>query len=601
MKSFKLIDRQSITYIRRFSTFLRTHARWWLFGLGFMLLSLVVTLPLPWLSMKAIDDGIQRDDERMFLFLILLWTIATLLRIGIAYVQGLCSMKFQLAVGQEVRGRVVHHILNLPLSYFTETQVGYLTTRLFQDTEDGVAILGTRLIDIVRSLVSLLVGIGVIFVINWKLAFLSVALVPFFFINQILYNTKIRLREQDKREAWAKVVGYLQEGLTGVYTVKAYGRQEHETEKFIERSQAGIRKSMESWATVQGSRSILGVVQGLAPIFIFTYAGYLILNKMMTVGELVGFIGYSGMLFGPASSVFEFMTSLQIAIVSLERIYQILDTPPEEEPVATQPPEVQLVNRGDVVIRNVRFTYPGRSEPALDGFGLSIMSGEAVGLVGRTGSGKTTVVNLLLRLYRAPSSSITIDGIDINLLSLATLREAVCVIPQEPFLFSGTILDNIRYGRLDAPEAEIARAAARANLEEFILGLPRGYQTELGERGVQLSGGQKQMISIARAFLRNPKIIILDEATSAVDSQSEHLIKEALEELMKDRTSLIISHRLSSILGAGRVVVLEKGKIVQEGSHRELYARGGTYRKLFEEQLLDGGSEKGAERVPVWL
>jgi subfamily B ATP-binding cassette protein MsbA len=326
-------------------------------------------------------------------------------------------------------------------------------------------------------------------------------------------------------------------------------------------------------------------VQGFGPILILGYAGSLILHKHLTVGELIGFTGYMGMLFGPASSLFDLVLTTQNSVVALQRIYEILDEPIEESPRAAYSEKDMRRFKGDITFKNVSFMYPGTSKKVLQNLNISIARGETVAIVGGSGAGKTTLINLLLRFYTLQEGTITIDTIDIATLPLPVLRKVICVVPQEPFLFTGTINENIAWGDPSASEKDIEHAAQAANIHKFITALPSGYATVLGEHGYQLSGGQKQLISMARAFLRNPKIIILDEATSAVDSQSELLVKEAMKRLLHGKTSLVISHRLSSIVNVDRIMVLDKSRIVEEGTHQKLYRKQGAYRRLFEEQL----------------
>ncbi|MGD1045182.1 MAG: ABC transporter ATP-binding protein [Bacteroidota bacterium] len=571
--------------IQRFILFLSPHRRLWLASLGLMLVSLLLTLPMPWISMKAIDKAITNGDASLFLFLIVGWTLVIVLRTFLSYAQGKVGMKFQLGAGQSVRDELVEHVLHLPMTFFMDKQVGYLITRIFQDAEESVSLLGGRIIGLVSSMLGLVFGIFIVFIINWKLALLSLAIVPFLLINQAIFKHKIRAKELLKRETWARVAGKAQESLTGISSVKIYTTETHEVGKFHKYCLDGMKKSLDTWQISQISRSIGSIIQGMGPILIFAYAGSLIVNKQMTVGELIGFAGYMGMLFGPASNLFDFILSSQNAVVALQRIYQILDEPPEEYHQEFQSHTSIKDFAGNIKFENVHFSYPGSPKNVLLNLNIEIVSGESVAIVGGSGAGKTTLINLLLRLYTPQKGTIYIDDVDISTLPLSVLRQLIRVVPQEPFLFTGSIKENIVWGNLTASEEEIEQAANAANIHKFITSLPLGYATELGEHGYQLSGGQKQLISMARAFLRNPRIIILDEATSAVDSQSEQLVKEAMKRLLQKRTSLVISHRLSSIVNVKRILVLENSQIVEEGTHRKLYHKRGAYQRLFEEQL----------------
>lgn len=584
-----MVGGEHLSLIKRFNALSRKHALLWWSSLGLMVISLLLTLPLPWVSMKLIDKAISESDAQMFSVLLIAWSTVILLRLGVGFAQGYFLMRFQLAFGQDIRNRLAFHLFHSPLIYFADKQTGYLTTRLFQDVEDSISIVGARLIDLVRSTLNLVFGIAFVFLINWKLAALSLAIVPFYFINQILFNKKIRAREREKREAWAKVAGFLQERLSGLYSVKSNNAEGNEARGFNEMSSIGIARSLKSWFTIQWSRGILNAVRELGPVIILAYAGLQVLESSMTVGELFGFVGYMGMLFGPASTVLDFFITMQVAVVALERVFEILDSPEEEGQTGpTALPREQLLDfKGGIEFRDVHFSYETGKPPALEGCTLKIDPGQSIALVGKTGAGKTSIANLIMRFYSPQAGQVLIDGNDVSRIPLKILRQIVYVVPQEPFLFTGTIEQNIVYGKLDATHEEVATAAKMAMADRFISRLPGRYQAVIGEKGVQLSGGQKQMISIARAFLRNPKIILLDEATSAVDSESESEIRHALADLMAGRTSVVISHRLSSLLGVERLVVLEGGKVVEDGTREQLALTGGTYARLFSEQMVE--------------
>lgn len=592
-----ILDRHHWRRIERLFALLRPHYRLLRLATFLMLLSLLFSLPMPWISMKAVDQAISNKDTTMFVFLLIAWAIAILLRTGASITQGYCLVKFQLAASQTIRLHVIRHLYHLPLGFFADRQTGYLTNRIFRDTEDAISIFGGRLIDFGRSIISLVFGLIIIFMINWQLALLALAIIPFYFLNQFLFNRKIRAKDEKKREAWAKVGGLLQESLGGMYSVKAYMMQEHELHRFDREAEKAIQKSLDSWFTIHISRNTVALVQNLGPIIVLSYAGYLILNQAMTVGELVGFVGYLGSLYRPASGLFDYFISMQSALVSLRRIFELLDLPAEKLSENNTPSGLLNTIKGEIRFENIDFHYREQEDAfCLKNFTLHIPKGDSLAIVGRSGSGKTTIVNLLLKLYEPHKGRLFIDDYDIREIDLATLRRIICIVPQEPFLFSGSVLENILFGRIDATDDDVIRAAKLANAHQFVASLPEQYQTRIGERGMQLSGGQKQIISIARAFLRDPKILILDEATSAVDSQTEKLIKEALTKLMQNRTTIIISHRLSSIMKVKRIIVLDSGHIVEQGDHDQLFQQSAAYRKLFNEQLLSNSQEEQPTR-----
>ncbi len=576
------------TLIKKFIKIFIPYKRYFLFSSLLMTLSLILTLSLPWISMKIVDKTLIEKEPGQFLFLIILWLFIILIKSIIDFFQSKSMFNFQIYSGQDVRTAVYNNLLRAPINYYRDKQTGYLISRVTQDIEESVSIFGGPVLEILRSIVSLTFGIVFIFLINRLLALISLTLVPLYLISQKLFNRKIRETNKEKKERWALIGGFLQEILGGLISVKANNKEKYEIEKFNKKSLIAIDATRKSWLLSRYAALLNGLIQSLSPVVIFSYAGYLILNGKMTVGELVGFVGYLGMLYGPATQIFGYFINLQMGLVSMERIYEILDNETENQCVLEPISIEQQSIKGEVCFENVGFYYTDHdSEFHLYNFNLKIEQGEVVGLVGRSGSGKTTIANLLLKFYKPTNGNIFIDGININKLNVTDIRGITGVVPQEPYIFSGTIAENIKYANLLATEREMLAASKAAFVNNFVSSLPNGYNTVLGERGFQLSGGQKQMISIARVFLRNPKILILDEATSSIDFQSEQYIKEAIELLSSSRTTIIITHRLSTLKSVGKIIFLENGKIVACGSHNDLYALNRDYKYFFDMQGLD--------------
>lgn len=581
------LEAKHIVLIKRFIKFFVPYKRYLLFSSLLMSLSLILTLPLPWISMKIVDKTLTEKEPSQFFFLISLWFCIILIKSIIDFFQSKSMFNFQIYSGQDVRAAVYHNLLKAPLSYYRDKQTGYLISRVSQDIEESVSIFGGSFLEIFKSIASLAFGLVFIFLINHVLALTALALVPLYLISQKLFNRKIRETNKEKKEKWALIGGFLQEILGGLISVKAYNKENYEIEKFNQKSLIAIDATRKSWLLSRYATLLNGLIQSLSPVVIFSYAGYLILNGRMTVGELIGFIGYLGMLYGPATQIFGYFINLQTGLVSIERIYEILNNKTENQ---CEHKLFSIKNQnisGKIFFKNVKFCYEdSKSDFFIDNFNLKVEPCEVVGLVGRSGSGKTTIANLLLKFYKPINGTIFIDGIDIHEINVVDIRNIIGIVPQEPYIFSGTIAENIKYANLLATEDEMLAASKAAFADNFISSLPNGYSTVLGERGFQLSGGQKQMISIARVFLRSPKILILDEATSSIDFQSEQYIKEAINKLSTNRTTIIISHRLSTLTNAKRVVFLEKGKLIVCGSHLELYETNKNYRDFFESQNI---------------
>ncbi len=581
-----VLDGKQLGKIRNFVKFLKDRKRDFLLAGFFMLFSLLLTLPMPWLSMLVVDKALAARDAKLFFVLIAAWAAIILLKTFSSFIQNFFLNNFQLYSVLSLRARMFNHLLHVPLSYYSDKQTGYLISRVSQDVEDAVSILGTSSLNVVQSLLSLIFGITLIFLINGTLAAIALAIIPFYLVSQKLFNYKIRKVNNARKEEWSKVGGFLQEMLSGVMSIKAYRKEDYEITRFNDKSIAAIELTKKNWLLSTYAGSANGFVQSLAPIAILSIAGYFIITGRMTTGQLVGFVGYLSLLYSPSTQLFGYLTNLQSAIVSIDRIYDILDQQAEGDPGHLLTVGATDKFKGDVLFQDVSFCYRGEDANfRIAHLSLHIGPGDRIGIVGRTGSGKTTLGYLLLRLYEPQGGRICLDGKDIREYSLTDLRRLIGIVPQETYVFSGTIAENIRYANLEASDEEMREAARASYADNFIRNLPDGYNTIVGERGFQLSGGQKQMISIARVFLLDPKILVLDEATSSIDLQSESLIRDATEKIMENKTTIIISHRLSSITSVDKMVLMDNGKIIVSGKHDELYNFNKQYTDLYEGSL----------------
>jgi ABC transporter fused permease/ATP-binding protein len=486
----------------------------------------------------------------------------------------------------DLRVDLYHHLTRKSQAYFHRTRTGELLSRLGDDVTRLQHTVGQDLSMALRNLLTLVGGIIIMLVTNARLTLTMLAIVPGLVIAAGIWSRVIRRLSRQAQDALAKANGELQEGIAAIETVQAFTREQHEVRRYgqaIETTfQLFIARALaRSWFSAVISFLFFSAVAG-----IFWLGGSMVLDQEITVGEFTSFIFYTMMVAAAVGTFGELFSSLQSTFGATTRIFEILDDEVEikdpEDPVAA--PSL----RGELVFRGVTFAYADREMSVVEGIDLKINAGEVCALVGPSGSGKTTLGRLLFRFWDPIEGVITIDGHDLRTLALQDLRGAMALVSQDPVLFSGSIRDNIRYGRLDASDAEVEAVARTANADGFIREFPDGYETIVGERGVKLSGGQRQRVSIARAILRDPKILVLDEATSALDSESEHLVQEALDALQTGRTTVVIAHRLSTIRDADRIVVLDSGQIAESGRHDELMARGGVYARLVARQAATG-------------
>jgi subfamily B ATP-binding cassette protein MsbA len=501
-----------------------------------------------------------------------------------------------LFVGQrllfDVRQTLFRHIQKLSLRYYESRQTGYIYSRVMYDVDMVQSIATSWVNQLIADLLTLVVAVAVLLSFNWKLALVAFAGPPLYLVNYLVFHGPIRWASLDWGFKISEMAGNLYEKLSGVREVKSFGKERVETRRFItdmrESLEFNLRLSMLSTVLWQ----VASAIAGTATILIWLIGGYSVLRHTgMTVGGIQQFISYTGLLYGPLLRISQAAQTLQSARAAIDRIFETLDTMPDvqEKPDAITLPHV----RGRIEFEHVDFSYdPDR--PVLKDMSFAADPGAVTALVGPSGGGKSTVINLIPRFYDPQGGSITLDGTELRDLKLNFLRQQIGIVLQETFLFGGTVRENIRYGRENASDEDIVAAATAANAHEFILELKHGYESEIGERGARLSGGQKQRIAIARAILRNPRILILDEATSSLDSEAEAEIQAALDHLMKDRTTFVIAHRLSTVMHADQILVIEEGKIIERGTHDELVAAGGRYAHLCEIQFKRASERRAA-------
>ena len=548
------------------------------------------SLMVPWLTGKGLIDKVIGEKNIPLLNLVALGFIGLVIVKGVfSYLQTYLTSFIGYKIVMDMRNQIFQHLQRLSLSFYKKRRAGEIMSRLINDTN----VLQNALVEnIMRLILNILLVIGVlifIFYIHWRLSLLTLFTLPLLIFTLGKLGSRIKKFSNLVQMKIADISSIIQETIGGIEVIKSFATEKQEVERFQTYNVQNFHLNMKRTRLVAILPPLMEILTTVGLSAILWYGGLEVINGNLTIGELVAFLGYVALAVNPLNKIGKNYSRYQQALASAERMFEILDTEPEikESPKAIEMPRIN----GYIRFRNVSFSYDDK-ELVLKDINLDLRPGEKIALVGRSGVGKTTLVSLIPRFYDPTSGSITIDGHNIRDVKLMSLRRQIGIVSQETFLFNGTIKDNIAYGKMKATDEEIVDAAKKANAHNFIMSLEKGYDTPVGERGVKLSGGQRQRIAIARAILRDPRILILDEATSAVDAESEALIQDALEKLMKDRTTIIIAHRLSTILRADKIIVLDERKIEEIGSHQELLAKNGLYARLYKSQFEMGKSQK---------
>jgi ABC-type multidrug transport system fused ATPase/permease subunit len=541
-------------------------------------------LAVPHLIGVAVDEGVTRQDVGQLVFLSIGIVVASALRGLAAFGQNYLGESAAQGGSYQLRRALFTHVQQLSFSFHDQAQTGDLLTRSMSDVEQLKNFTGRGML-MIFNLLLLVVGVAVaLLAMNWKLALLSLVILPILYWRASSFSRSMRPLFRAVQDQVAVVATLVQDNAAGARVVKAFGQEQREIERFDRENERLFQRYFESTRLQSFNTPLLNFVANAATIAMLWVGGLLVIANQLTLGELVAFYAYLLQIVGPVRQGGFLMSMASRAAASSERIVEVLDTPIE---VSSPPDALELDSiRGDVEFQDVSCEYhPGRA--VLEHVRFKAEPGQTIALVGATGSGKTTVANLIPRFYDVTDGRVLVDGVDVRDVSLNSLRRQIGIVMQETTLFSGTIRENIAFGKADATEDDIDWAAHAARAEEFIARLPDGYDTLVGERGVSLSGGQKQRVAIARALLMDPKILILDEFTSAVDASTERLIRAALVELMRNRTTFVIAHRLSTVRAADLILVLRNGRLVDRGTHEELLESSTVYREIHASQLSD--------------
>jgi ATP-binding cassette, subfamily B, bacterial len=577
------LPRVESTTIRRILSYLRPHAAQASLVLGAILASALLNLLPPIFAKRIVDQAIPTGDTTLLVLLCLGMVAGPV----VASLFGVLEKYMAAVMGERVmfglRVDLFKHLHDQPLGYFATSRPGEALSRVLNDVQGVGQVVSKTLVEVVDKALIFTTTLILLLFLDWRLALAAILFLPFFILPSRSVGRRRKELKRTTQERMADMVSLLAETLSisGALLLKVFGTEKQERKRLEKTAQEVMDLSLKQTLIGRWLQVVLGFLEAMGPAIVFLVGGLLVMKSDMKLGTLVAAVTLLRRLFNPARELANVHVDVVTSYAYFDRVFAVLDLQPaiRDNPDARQLTEV----KGSLRFEDVTFAY--NTEPVLERLTLDIPAGQCVAIVGPSGSGKSTIAALVARLYDPTEGRILLDGNDLREVTLASLRSHIGIVTQETFLFHASILDNLRYGRTDATAEQVQEAARAAQIHDMIAALPDGYDTMVGERGYMLSGGERQRVAIARAILRNPRVLILDEATSALDSQNEALIQRALDPLLRGRTSLVISHRLSTIRKADVILYVEEGQIRERGRHEELMARGGLYAKLHRQQF----------------
>lgn len=536
-----------------------------------------------WLSKKFVDDVLIKQNKEMFLWIIGGIFAATVIKVISSYYSEITSNFVTETIKREIKIDIFSHLEKLPINYFKKNKLGDTLSKLTNDTT-SLGRIGFIIFDMFKELLTVLILTGRMFQVDYILALVSLILLPLIIRVVRKYTKKIRKYGRERQDTTGKVTAFTQETLSGIFVIKAFNNTDFVIDKYKDLTKEEFEQAYKTTKIKAKVSPINEVITTFMVLLVVLYGGYQILvTKKITSGDLISFVTALGLMHQPLKRLISKNNDLQDSLPSADRVVEIFDEKIETDVFGEAVKFDEKIQ--NIKFENVNYKYDDSNEYVLKNINLDVKAGEIVAFVGKSGSGKTTLVNLLARFFNTDEGSVTVNGVNVKNIPLKIYRNKFAIVPQETFLFGGTIKENISFGK-EVTDEEIITAAKMANAYNFIQeDLPNKFETEVGERGALLSGGQKQRIAIARALIKNPEIMILDEATSALDSESEKLVQDALDSLMEGRTTFVIAHRLSTIVRADKIVVMDNGEIKEMGTHSELIAMNGIYKNLYDIQF----------------